>query len=527
MITTELLELGSRPIRPDAPAGGAGRDEREFEVLQLEIRKLELPERPAVNWDAAISASTTLLGEKSKDLLVASYLCVALLERDGFAGFAAGLTILRDLLTNFWDRLYPEVKRMRGRLAAIEWLAERGSQAVNGKPRGRASAEVVAQCIERVGQIDETVGVRMDAPPLLGDLRRALEEHAASVQPAAVPPAEMPGEQVAAASTGAGPPAFEAVASVEELDRAFEEIARVAELAASFLRANQPADPLGYRLLRMIYWRNLREVPPNEGGATLLPDYDPALFEQIEQQIAAGDCAPALEQIEGTLSSAPLWFDLTRCAVAALEAQGEAYAAAAEGVVFELATLLRRVPDLVGLKTSGGIPFANDATRKWIAERVLVGASDAGSAVEPPAALGARVRGGEGFAEAVKEARKLARSKKLGEALAVLEKGAQAARRLDDRVAWKLEVARLCTGAGHHELALSQLEALDEELRRSSIENWDPALCVEVLKDLIACRRKAAAAMEVPPTELLQSRDLMGRICKLDVLAALELDGRK
>jgi type VI secretion system protein VasJ len=181
---------------------------------------------------------------------------------------------------------------------------------------------------------------------------------------------------------------------------------------------------------------------------------------------------------------------------------------------------------VVKLKTSGGIPFADDATKKWIARRVLAGAPiDLGFSVETNGA--ARVRGGDTFPEAQKEARKLARSSKLGPALKLLADGRTKADRLEDRVAWKLEAARLCMQAGRAEMALAQLEALDEELRRASIEDWDPALCAEILRDLLRCRQQVAQSADFAPSELARSRELMGRLCRLDVVSALELNGRE
>jgi type VI secretion system protein VasJ len=528
VITADLQELGSKPIRPDAPSGAPGRDEREFEVLQLEIRKLELPDQPTVNWDAAVDACAKLLGEKSKDLLVAAYLCVALFERDGVPGLAAGLTVMRDLLANFWETLYPELKRMRGRMAALEWLAERGAQAITRRSKGRAPADAIAQCIERIGEIDERAGTLMDSPPLLGDLRRALEELAAqSAAPA--PQAARAAEDTSGGTAAVGPPTIQSVESAEDLEGAYSEAERLLDLISAYLYRAEPSNPLTYRLPRLMRWRTVVELPPNEDGQTMVPDPDPELWGRLEQLLRDADYAAVMEQTEGIFPNAFLWLDLNRFAALALEGQGESFAPAAEGVALELGTLLRRLPRLLELKTQGGQPLASDATRRWIAKRVLTGASDAGPSLDAPASTGAgaRPRGGEGFAEAVQEAKKLARQKKLADALTLLEKGAHRAERLDDRVAWKLEVARLCMGAAHHEMALAQLEALDEELRGSSIEDWDPQLCVEVIKNLLLCRQKAAAAMDAPPTELAQSRDLMGRLCRLDVLTALELDGKK
>jgi type VI secretion system protein VasJ len=349
-------------------------------------------------------------------------------------------------------------------------------------------------------------------------------------QPSAAPAAPAAGAAAAAPATYAepvpsGPPPITAVESPEDLEHVLEEVARLGDLCATFLRGAEPADPLGYRLSRVLVWRHMREVPPNEDGVTVLPDFDPALLDQLEQMFGAGQHAEILQQTETQFWSTPLWLDLSRHAVRSLEAQGAEFMPAADAVVFEMAAMLKRVPDLVKLKTTGGVPFADDTTKKWIAKRVMVGAPmDFGSA---EAGAGARPRGGEGFPEAQKEARKLGRGGKLAQALKRLTEGAQRAERLEDRATWKLEAARVCMQAGRFEMALAQLESLDDELRRATIEDWDPAFCAEILRDLLRCRQQVAQSADFPPAELARSRELMGRLVRLDVVSALELNGRE
>ena len=130
MDLAELQGLGSNPIRPDAPTGESYRDEEEFEKLQNECRKLEQAAGEQPDWAEVTRLSTKILREKSKDLLAASYLCVGLLQQDGFPGFSAGLKVLQEMMETHWDNLFPPRKRLRGRLGAIDWLVERGAAQV-------------------------------------------------------------------------------------------------------------------------------------------------------------------------------------------------------------------------------------------------------------------------------------------------------------------------------------------------------------------------------------------------------------
>jgi type VI secretion system protein VasJ len=514
----ELVELGSKPIRLDSPSGEPGRDTPEFEALQAEVRKLEHPDQPTPDWNAAVNAAATLLQQKSKDLLVAAYLCVGLYERDGGPGLAAGLTVVRDLLSQFWDTLYPEVSRLRARGSAIEWLGERGAQRVRRKPPTSGHAEAVKQCLERIAEIGAALDGKIDSgPALLSELRDALreaEERTAAPQPAA---------SASASASGAAPAGPASVASSGDLDAAMSEARRLIRAAAEYLRKNDPAHPLTYRGPRFVAWMALRQAPPHAAGKTQIPPPQPPdLPQKLDQMVANAQWPGLLQEAEGRFASAVLWLDLHRYTSTALEAQGEEFAPAAEAVRQELAALLKRLPELQELRFANDMPLANAETKAWIAARVLGGG---GGAPAPAAAAGAAPADDE-LTEARQKARALVREKKLAEALALLERGAARAGGLRDWVSWKLELARLCLDNGHAEAALAQLEGVDERLRHSSIEDFDPRLCVEVLQGLLQCRQRVPAAGR-PPEEAQKSREILNRLTRLDVVAAVELNGRK
>jgi len=122
----ELTELGKQPIRPDQPAGNDVRYDPQYEELQAEVDKFSSPSASgAVDWDKVVKLSSDILSQKSKDLLVASYLAIALIQTKKFEGVEIGSRIYRDLVEGHWEALFPTKARMRGRVAAIEWWAEK------------------------------------------------------------------------------------------------------------------------------------------------------------------------------------------------------------------------------------------------------------------------------------------------------------------------------------------------------------------------------------------------------------------
>ncbi len=68
--------------------------------------------------------ATEALSKRSKDLQIAAWLTEALLVQERIAGLTQGLNLLRGLLENFWDTLYPEVEDgdLEMRAGPIEWV---------------------------------------------------------------------------------------------------------------------------------------------------------------------------------------------------------------------------------------------------------------------------------------------------------------------------------------------------------------------------------------------------------------------
>ncbi len=98
----DLLQLGKEPIQEGQPTGSDVRYDPVFEELQAEMGKLSSPLGiSAMDWRKVINLASEILNHKSKDLLVASYLAVALLYTQQTEGWGIGLKIYFDLLEQF------------------------------------------------------------------------------------------------------------------------------------------------------------------------------------------------------------------------------------------------------------------------------------------------------------------------------------------------------------------------------------------------------------------------------------------
>jgi type VI secretion system protein ImpA len=126
----------------DPPAGGPVpfAVKAELEEARKEIDPDDYapddPARPTeaktADWPAIARLAEQTLKETSKDLLVAARLTEALTRLRGFDGLADGLAVMRGMVGQCWDRMYPEIEDgdLEVRAGPFYWLgdADRGAR---------------------------------------------------------------------------------------------------------------------------------------------------------------------------------------------------------------------------------------------------------------------------------------------------------------------------------------------------------------------------------------------------------------
>lgn len=110
------------PIPGDSPVGGDLREDRAADALYTRLRDARADARTAERaqddavggdyvvppeWRTIRDLATEALTQHSKDLEIAGWLTEALLRGDGLRGLAAGLEVMRGLVDQYWDNLYP------------------------------------------------------------------------------------------------------------------------------------------------------------------------------------------------------------------------------------------------------------------------------------------------------------------------------------------------------------------------------------------------------------------------------------
>ena len=119
------------PIPGDNPSGADLRYDPLYPKIK-EARREEddvpqgewVIERKVADWNQVLKLANDAVAARSKDLQLAAWLTEALIRKEGFPGLRQGLELIKGMLEDFWDTLYPEVEDgdVEMRAAPLEWI---------------------------------------------------------------------------------------------------------------------------------------------------------------------------------------------------------------------------------------------------------------------------------------------------------------------------------------------------------------------------------------------------------------------
>ncbi len=583
------------PIAGDNPSGANLRYDPVYDQIKEARRQDDAGpqgdwqrERKLADYRVVVELTSKMIAERSKDLQLAVWLTEAALHREKFAGLLQGLELLRGLLEQFWETLYPEIEDgdLEPRIVLLGWVGERLVDAVRFTPitaggfglihylesRRVGSEEDAAQseakqqarqaaitegkptvedfdkdaaststtqydawvaamegCITAIAALgslcDEKFGY--DAPSFV-PLRTAVEEvHRIANQilqkrpgrgvPELAPvlddqPALLQDPAVAETASAPAPQRAAApVVTLEPLD--LDDVTARLQAVAKFLRAQNPASPGAYLLLRGYRWGELRGYSSPPDPSLLVPP--PTAIRQTIRRLAGEFNWSELLDTAETAMAQPYgraWLDLQRHVVNAAEQSGYAHVAAA--IRSEVRALLVDLPRLPDWEFSDETPVANTETHVWLKEL----AAPAPPALPPAAAVfddpGVRApEPGEpeppdSFVLAVEAAR----AGRANEAIQMV--ASEIPRQQSGRAKFqrKLQLAQICMMTNHETLAQPILEELTQSIDQHQLDEWESR---EIVAQPLVMLYKL---LRDEPTKL----KLYARISRLDPVQALE-----
>ena len=554
-----LYNIGEQAIPGASPAGASARYEPEFEQLEAELAKQESLAAESVDWAKVVQLATLITQNKSKDLLVASYLTRGLLETEGYPGFAVGLKIVNDMIEHHWDGMSPPVKRLRARATAVQWLAEKCAPIIESKEPTPNQTDAVKLADAMARQIDGELMDKMgDAAPSMMDMNKHLKRYkqiisqqaATQVVPAAAATAKTqtstdadatqktdnlglaPAESTPPARAPSRPPASTAkpiavgdIATDNDAKKVIRQLQEGGRKTAAFWINAKLSDPRPYRLNRSLAWLLLDQEPPHVDGITQLMPPTADRQKYFETQIAAKQYSSVIPELEQTVARAAFWLDGQRMVVHALQALGPEYEAAYTAIKAELSNLLTRIPSLVGLQFSDGTPFADEQTQMWVENELFA---------QPTSGENASSGAAAPWNETLKEAKSMAAAGDIKPAIALMKNNASATSNVREQHFWRVSLADLLLQTGNLDVAVPTLEQLGNHLIDQNLSAWEPALISKTYKLLCDGYQKQITKLKKVKDKnieldiIVAKRDqAYAHLCWYDPLTATTTSGEK
>lgn len=512
-LSAHYLALAKTPVSKESFAGVDVRFSNEYEALESELGKAQsMHASGQVDWLKVLEASEALLRTQSKDLRVAAWLTWALYQRESFQGLLAGLCSLQYLCKNHWSEIHPT--KLRTRAAGINWLVPRLEQALSDDIALKEQLPLFRHLVEQLEGLDAACTAHLgDEAPLLLPLCRRLNTMLQRAtdnlpQPGAVGAVVAQVKQAATQLLVPGAP-IENEKEAHKALRAQQESAR--PLCAWWLK-QKATDVRALRLNRTLLWLAIDAVPErNAEQITLLRGLPTDKIKTYQDSLQQGNYADLLVEIEASLAKAPFWLDGQRLAWECL--QGLNAELAMREVEIHFALFIQRLPGVIELCWHDGTPFADPATRAWIAAQVMPHLHS------PSAPPKADVSGNHApWDMALEEAQSILRKDGLKPAVQLLRQGMQNAHGTREGFLWRFAMARLCFAAKKYELARVQLEALDQILQSAGLNAWEPDLALRVLHLLHNCCELLPQNHSVRECK----EETYRRLCHLDLERVIE-----
>jgi type VI secretion system protein VasJ len=559
----EQLEKITRPFKGKQPYGININDDDLLFELQMETDKLTAASsaETKIDWKAIKKLSITILTTKSKDLMVTSYLVLALFVVDGYAGVRDGLEVLRKLVKEDWEGVYPALKLKRMRIAVFEWLVMRLGPLVADREPAKAELEHVQPIADLVEEINEAVSEHLgyDAPSF-GELLGAITTRVAELpKPPSPEPEAQPAEpaaQPAAAAPAAEPPTPAAPqpqpAAAPQPPPQPQTQAKPAPAAAPVqpqlivvpapdesasnlraqllayvapLRQADPLDPTPYRLLRSLKWDNLAGPPAADPstGKTNVPPPKPQRRKALNAFLEGQRWQELLHASEGAFQepSGIFWLDLQYYSMIALEHLDPAGAdgKAAQLICDEVGRFMERFSAIKGYTFADEQPMASETTREWLSE-VMSRRGSSTMAVIPAADSGPE--GSVIDQDEANQALQLFAKKQPAAAFSILQGAIGRAANLRSRFRTSLTASRICLQANQDSWAKTLLEELFRQAEAVTFEVWQPEAAIELHQLLAICYGRLAKNRKTANREAMQSRfeSHVERLFQLDMQAA-------
>jgi type VI secretion system protein VasJ len=486
-----------KPMAADNFCGDDASFSQEFEDLKAEVDKdSSVHATTGTDWVIVLGMATEFLSSKSKNVWALVYAVYAYYRVKGLTESVAAFAALTDILTTYWDWLYPLPERLQRRLAPLQWLYSRMETSAKATEFLGESPQTIialkAECQRLQNFLQQKIG---DDTPAFTAVFRNNPPAESAPSTHETPPVLQGGD---APRPAAAPPIADVLTELEadgrvpsgvlpQLVRNILEQNR--QLAGHLLSINM-LDERAYQLHRTALWSTLLHPPQSDhAGKTQLACVPSDKIRTYSMAVEDKRYAEILPHLERSAAKAPFWLEghylVTRC----LEGLG---ATAALGVMRSaFSQLLGRFPELLGYKFQCGTPFAPPKILPWLealsatpfSAQQLHSEVESGSANE--ASL-SEIR--------LQEAIGLMNEQNFRAGLMHLGDGPSGRNR--GSIHHGILQARYCMAAGKRKAASKLLHALYDKLEQWDLLDWEPDLTANLLYLLCSANPKHQGVSE-------------------------------
>ena len=367
----DYTTLATVPISQENPAGDDVKYDDDFEKIESEIAKLSSPsESNAVDWELVAKLCEEILEHKSKNLLITVYLAYALWRLRGIDGLSDGIKILADLLENYWEVLYPPLRRIKGRINAVEWLLDKVSKAFENSDDIEIDAVKKNGFMADLKRVDNFLNAQLEEAPLFYNLIKLADMKLISPEETVAEevPTPVQNETPEAPSHIDAPQTLQKSTTTHPLTGDTEQdfknmVNELNILTGEMIEAQDYRSEL-FMINRAFAWLDIDTLPSSQKQITMLPPPDTQEIELLQKLYDAKDHSALLWASESRVTTYLFWLDLHYYVAASLEQLG--FTQASEVILQQTRYFVQKLPELQDLKFSDTTPFASKYTKKWL-----------------------------------------------------------------------------------------------------------------------------------------------------------------
>ena len=364
----DYVNLAKTAISEQNPAGEDVKYDEEYEAIDAQIAKLiSVTATDEPDWHKVINLSKNILQNKSKHLLVGVYLTYALFKTDGIEGFANGIKVLSILLEDYWEIMYPPLRRIKGRKSAIQWLIDKSVKELESRDDIEVAQESKDDFLSDLKKIDDFLNEHVEDSPLFYNLTNMLNSKLLCKE-------DIQKEQISKTSQSQEQSVQSNDLNLgENLDENFLKISTILSSVVAKMIETKDYRPELFTINRAIILSSINELPSAQNNETMINPPDSQEIEIINKLFSDKKYEDLLWACESRIESYLFWFDLHYFVCESLKNLG--FEQSATAILDQMILFTKKLPNIENFTFSDSTPFANRATKKWLKSKENQGAS--------------------------------------------------------------------------------------------------------------------------------------------------------